>query len=85
MAIRVNLDVMLAKRVIAVTIVGGIALLALIACAAIGGRRDEIGILAAFLNREIAVEGFLERSLAIQVEEIIVVQCTEEDPWRAVG
>ena len=29
---------------IAVTIVGGIALLALIACAAIGGRRDEIGM-----------------------------------------
>ena len=29
---------------IAVTIVGGIALLALVACAAIGGRRDEIGM-----------------------------------------
>ena len=37
-----------------------------------------VEILAALLNREIAVEGFLERSLAIQVEEIIVVQCTEE-------
>ena len=37
-----------------------------------------VEFLATFLGREIVVEGILERSLAIQVKEIIVVQCTEE-------